>query len=135
MRGGQIARGAIVNGDLTTTPCYVAKSGDCFGHGETLRAALDAALDKDFDDLTLAERLAAFRKEMQPGTEYPNTAFFSWHHRLTGSCEMGRRQFARDNGIDVEHGSMTPEAFIRLTEHAYRGDAIRQLRPLYGMTE
>ena len=46
---------------------------------------------------------------------------------------MGRRQFARDHEIDVEHGSMTPEDFIRLTESAYGGSTIRKLKPLYGM--
>ena len=46
---------------------------------------------------------------------------------------MGRWQFARDHGIDVERGSMTPEDFIRLTENAYGGSTIRKLKPLYGM--
>ena len=129
--GAQIARGAILNGDLTTTPCYIAKQGRSFAHGATLREAINAALDKAFDDMPLEERLAAFRKEHEPGRIYQNRDFFSWHHRITGSCEMGRRQFAREHGIDVEDGTMTPEEFIRLTENAYRGDLIRALKQFY----
>ena len=77
------------------------------------------------------ERIDAFVKAHEPGKLYPNTDFFVWHHRLTGSCEMGRRQFARDHGIDVENGSMTPEDFIALTENAYGGATIRKLKPFY----
>ena len=131
IHGAQIARGAILNGDLTETPCYIAKQGSSFAHGATLREAMNAALDKAFDDMPVEARLAAFCKEHEPGKLYQNRDFFSWHHRLTGSCEMGRRQFAREHGIDVEDGTMTPEEFIRLTESAYRGDVIRMLKPFY----
>ena len=78
-----------------------------------------------------ADRIAAFVQAHKPGQVYPNPDFFSWHHRLTGSCEMGRKQFARDHEIDVEHGSMTPEAFIRLTESAYGSSTIRKLKEFY----
>jgi hypothetical protein len=130
---GNVARGEILNGDLTTTPCYVVKQDDHFAHGETLHAAREALLEKLFDDMPEDARLDAFVKAHKPGESYPNTDFFAWHHRLTGSCEMGRRQFARDHGIDVEHGSMTPETFIALTESSYGGAAIRKLKPHYGL--
>lgn len=130
---GNVARGEILNGDLTLTPCFVVKQDDKFAHGKTLHEAREALLEKLFDDMPETERLDAFRTAHEPGKVYPNTDFFSWHHRLTGSCEMGRRQFARDHGIDVENGSMTPEDFIRLTENAYGGSTVRKLRQLYGM--
>lgn len=57
-----------------------------------------------------------------------NTDLYEWHHRLTGSCELGRRQFAKDKGIDIEHGSMTVTEFIELTENAYGGEVIRHLK-------
>ena len=130
---GDVARGCILNNELTLTPCFVVKQENTFAHGETLHAAREALLEKLFDDMPEEERLAAFAKAHTLGKTYPNTDFFAWHHRLTGSCEMGRRQFARDHGIDVERGSMTPEDFIRLTESAYGGSTIRKLRALYGM--
>ena len=131
---GNIARGQILNSDLTLTPCYVCKIENCFAHGGSLREARDAALEKIFEDKPESERIAAFVREHTPGVEYPNTDFFSWHHRLTGSCKMGREQFAKDHGIDVERGSMTPEAFIRLTQDAYGGSVIRKLREHYPET-
>ena len=132
---GNIARGCVLNGDLTLTPCYIVRQDDFFAHGKTLRAAREALLEKLFDDMPEAERLDAFRRAHAPGRSYPNSDFFAWHHRLTGSCEMGRRQFARDHGIDVEGGSMTPETFIRMTEKAYGGGTIRKLRAMYEMSE
>lgn len=128
---GDIARGAILNGDLTLTPCYIVKQEDRFAHGVTLHKAREALLEKLFDDMPESERIEAFVKAHKPGTVYPNEDYFSWHHRLTGSCEMGRRQFAWDHEIDVEHGSMTPEAFIRLTENDYGARIIKQLKPHY----
>ena len=128
-----VARGCILNKDLTLTPCFVVKQDDKFAHGETLHAAREALLEKLFDDMDEEDRIAAFVKEHEAGKVYPNTDFFFWHHRLTGSCEMGRRQFARDHGIDVEHGSMTTEDFIRLTENAYGSTTIRKLKQIYAV--
>ena len=53
-----------------------------------------------------------------------------WHHRLTGSCEMGRRAFAERHNVDL-NGSMTVAEFIRLTENDYGGNVIRKLRAHY----
>ena len=39
---------------------------------------------------------------------------------------MGRRQFAKDNGVDLD-GEMTVEDFIALTKNAFGGDIIKQL--------
>ena len=40
------AKGAILNNDLTLTPCFIAKGGNCFAHGETIKKAV-AALQKN----------------------------------------------------------------------------------------
>ena len=130
---GNIAKGAILRSDLTLEPCWIFKQDGHFAHGETLHAARDAVMEKVMEAAPEEERLAAFVKSHSSGKVYPNTDFFSWHHRLTLSCEMGRREFAADHNIDVEHGSMTPEEFIRLTEHAYGGRIIQKLRPFYGI--
>lgn len=126
-----LAKGKILNGDLTTTPCFIWKQDNLFAHGATPHEAREAALEKAFDDMPEEERLAAFVKEHEPGHVYPNTDFFAWHHSLTGSCLMGRRQFAEENGIDVENGTMTPEEFIVLTWSAYGSSTIRKLAEFY----
>ena len=127
---GNIAKGYIVREDLSFVPCYVVKQGDTFAHGETLHAAMEALRDKLFEDMPDEERCEAFAQEHEAGKLYPNTDYFEWHHRLTGSCLMGRQEFARANNVDMD-GSMTPEQFIKLTEKAYGGDVIRMLRRYY----
>ena len=124
---GNIARGRILLSDLTLSPCYVVKSGNLFAHGETLREAMQALNEKLFEDMPVEERIKAFIKAFPSDGKYPVKAFFDWHNRLTGSCEMGRKAFARDHGIDIENGEMTVDEFIRLTRNAYGGEVIREL--------
>ena len=124
---GNIARGHVLLSDLTLSPCYIVKSGDLFAHGETLREAMRALNEKLFEDMPAEERIKAFLKEFPGDKKYPVKAFFDWHNRLTGSCEMGRKAFARDHGIDIENGEMTVDEFIRLTRNAYGGEVIRDL--------
>ena len=122
---GNVAHGAILNGDLTLAPCYVVKQDDLFAHGETLREAMEALRDKLFEDMPEEERISAFLAETECGKKYPNQHFYEWHHRLTGSCDMGRKAFAQDHGIDVDNGTMTLEEFLELTKNSYGGDVIR----------
>ena len=110
----------------------VAKGGNCFAHGETLHEAFAALNEKLFEDMPAEERVAAFVKDHKAGHRYSNQDFFGWHHRLTGSCEMGRLQFVKEHGIDMS-GSMTPEDFVRLTMNDYGRDIIRMLKPYYGI--
>lgn len=124
---GNTAHGAIVNNDLTITPCYIVKQGNVFAHGETLREAMESLRDKLFEDMPEDERIAMFLRETDDGRTYPTQYFYDWHHRLTGSCDMGRKQFARDHGVDLEHGMMTLTEFLELTKDAYSGDVIRKV--------
>mgnify|MGYP001268756732 CR=1 FL=1 len=124
---GNVAKGAILNKDLTLTPCYVVKQNNCFAHGKTLREAMNALRDKLFEDMPEEERIVAFLKKTDREKAYPTTYFYDWHHRLTGSCDLGRRQFADDHGVDLEHGTMTLREFLELTKNAYGGDVIRKV--------
>ena len=121
-----VAHGVFLNRDLTTTDCYVAKQDNIFAHGETLAKAMDALRDKLFGDMPVEERIETFLKETEDGRAYPAQYFYDWHHRLTGSCDMGRRQFACDHGIDVDSDTMTLREFLALTKDAYGGSVIRE---------
>ena len=125
---GNVAYGAIIPGDLSLNKCFVVKQDGKFAHGDTLKNAMSALADKLFEGMPTEERIERFWSEFKLGKKYPAQLFFDWHHRLTGSCEMGRRQFAEDRGIDVETAEYTPEEFIALTEHAYNGQIIKQLK-------
>ena len=124
---GNAAHGAILNGDLTIIPCYIVKQDNVFAHGETLREAMEALRDKLFEDMPEDERIDAFLRETDREKTYPTQYFYDWHHRLTGSCDMGRKQFAHDHGVDLEHGMMTLTEFLELTKNAYGGDVIRKV--------
>lgn len=123
---GNAAKGFIVCVDLSLAPTFVCKQGNTFAHGETLHKAREALLEKLFDDMPTEERIAAFCKEFKSGVKRPAMDFFSWHHRLTGSCEQGRREFARRHGIDIDSDEMAPEEFFALTRDSYGGSIIRQ---------
>ena len=124
---GNIAKGTVINRDLTETPCYIVKEGKYFAHGKTLAEANAALQDKLFDEMPAEERIAAFWECHKKGVKYPTKDFFEWHHKLTGSCLMGRQQFAKDHDVDLD-GEMTVEEFIDLTKNAFGGDIIKRLK-------
>lgn len=124
---GNVAKGYILESDLTLTPCYVAKSGNTFAHGNTLKEAIDALHDKLFDDMPEEDRIAEFFKTHSPGVKYPAKDLFVWHNRLTGSCEAGRMSFARSHGIDLENDTFTIEEFVSLCKDSYGGETIKKL--------
>ena len=125
---GRFAKGWIVNADLTLERCWIARVGDYFAHGKDIHSAHTDALAKHQRNMPVEERLDSFIKE-HPDLDvlYEGNDLFKWHNILTGSCEMGRRRFCQDRGIDPETTTMTVEEFVRLTADAYGGEVIRQL--------
>lgn len=123
---GNVAKGFIVRNDFSRAPTYVCKQGNTFAHGETLHKAREALLKKLFDNMPTEERIEAFCAEFKPGVKRLAIDFFSWHNFLTGSCEQGRREFARQHGIDLESDTLTPEEFFALTRYSYGKDIIQQ---------
>lgn len=125
---GNIAKGDILRNDLTLKSCYIVKGGGFFAHGKTIRDAQAALEAKIMEEMPVEEKIGRFIENFKPGKKYLARDFYNWHHTLTGSCEMGRDEFARTHGIDIDRDEMTPEEFIRLTENAYGGEVIRQLK-------
>ena len=133
---GDAAKGRILRDDLTTVPCYIVKRDGLFAHGKTLREAMDALREKLFENMPEDERIAEFIKAHKWGEKYSAVDFYDWHHRLTGSCEMGRREFAKLHGYSLtEEELLTVEEFIELTKNSYGGSVIRKLREAYGRDE
>ena len=129
---GHIARGRVLLEDLTTKPCYVVKQGGVYAHGKTPREAMEALRDKLLEDMPEEERIAEFVKAHKWGKQYPSADYYDWHNRLTGSCEMGRSEFAAAHGYKLTADELlTVEEFIDLTEGSYGGDIIRRLREAY----
>ena len=125
---GNIAKGYILQNDLTLTPCYVVKGNGKFAHGGTLREAFEALQEKLYDGSTEEERLQKFREHFPDFyKKYPARELFTWHHVLTGSCKAGREAFCKDKGIDVDNDMFTIYEFIGLTKDSYGGEIIKKL--------
>ena len=124
---GNIAKGAILNDDLTLTPCYIAKVDNYFAHGKTLKEALAEAQEKAFDNMPLNARINAMLDEIKPGVKYPGRTFYKWHHILTGSCTMGRDQFVKQGGYDLDRDTFTIDEFIKITKNSFGRNAIQAL--------
>ena len=127
-----IAKGFILNDDFTLEECYIAKGQNKFAHGETAKKAVEALQEKIFEDLDTDQAIEQFREEFkQSNRKYKVKDLYQWHHILTGSCEMGRKAFARNHDIDIENDKMTIKEFIELTENDYGGEIIKQLKEYY----
>ena len=133
---GDVAKGRILRQDLTTVPCYIVKRDGLFAHGKTLREAMNALREKLFENLPEEERIAEFIKAHEWGKKYSAVDFYDWHHRLTGSCEIGRKEFAKSHRYSLkEEELLTVEEFIELTKDSYGGSVIRKLREACGRDE
>ena len=131
---GIFAKGHILHKDFTLEPCYIAKVGNSFAHGHTLKEAYADVTAKELKRLPLEERIKSFRKEYpDKDKKIPACQLYDWHHILTGSCKMGRDGFARDHGIDISKDAFTVREFITLTKDAYGHDIIRQLAEAYNI--
>ena len=124
---GNLAKGFILQSDLTLTPCFVVKGNGYFAHGETVEKARQALQEKIFENMDTEEAIDKFMDTFKKGKKYPAKDFYEWHHYLTGSCEMGRKSFMKDRQIDFED-SFTVDEFIELCEEDYGGEIIKELK-------
>ena len=117
--------------DFTKKKAFLAKLDGQIAHGETIKKAFTAAMEKALDGMDIEEKKASFREKFPLYIEpYHTNDFFTWHHVLTGSCEFGRKQFADEHNINLD-GEMTVKQFCDLTANAYNGSVIQQLEALY----
>lgn len=87
---------------------------------------------KIIDDMDVEEKIKLFKENFPDvNKKYPVKDLYQWHHKLTGSCEMGRKSFAKNHNIDIDNDIMAVKEFIDLTENAYCGEIIRQLKESY----
>ena len=121
-----IASGYILKSDLTLQPCKIVKQGNVFAHGDSLRDAMSALFDKLCEDMTEEERIEEFWKCHNLADKYPGENFYDWHHKLTGSCDAGRKAFVDDHGIDLNE-MYTVKEFVETCKNSYGGQIIRRL--------
>lgn len=127
-----IAQGAIVSNDLTLTRCYLAKVDDCIAHGDTPHSAYRDAMAKALNRKPIEDRITEFiNKYPDFKKKIPATELFVWHNILTGSCEFGRKEFARAHNINLETDKFSPQEFIAKTKNSYGGENIKLLAKKY----
>jgi len=124
---GNVAKGKILNDDLTTTPCFIVKQGDKFAHGKTLR---EAQVELKYKLMPIDERINAFVDKFANGEKYSAREFNDWYSRLTGSSTFTHKKLVRDRGIDLD-SNMTVNEFIQLMENEYGSDIIRTIKARY----
>ena len=122
-----VASGFIIGFDMTLMPCYVAKAGNYFAHGETLKNAVEDAEAKEVREMPIEERIEKFIEVFGSlDSEHTGKEFYDWHHILTGSCRMGRDKFCKENGIDLTK-KYSVKYFLNITKNSYGGDIIKQI--------
>ena len=129
---GSVAKGYILEQNVILKPCYIVKDNGYFAHGETLKEAQSALEEKILDNMDIEEKIKSFKEKFPDvNKKYPVKDFYKWHHNLTGSCDMGRKAFARSHNIDIDNDIMTVSEFMDLTENAYCGEVIKELKERY----
>lgn len=122
-----VAKGFILNDDLTLTSCFVVKGQGCFSHGNTLKEATESLREKIFENMNPEQAIEEFMNKFENGKKYKGTEFFDWHHYLTGSCLMGRESFVRNHGFNLDD-EFTVDEFIEACENDYVSNIIKQLK-------
>ena len=121
-----VASGFIIGFDMTLIPCYVAKEGNYFAHGKTLKDAVKDAV-KEMREMPIEERIEKFIEVFGSlDSEHTGREFYDWHHILTGSCLMGRDKFCKENDIDLEK-KYSVKYFLNITKNSYGGEVIKQI--------
>ena len=122
-----VASGFIIGFDMTLIPCYVAKAGNSFAHGKTIKDAVKDAEVKETEEMPIEERIEKFIEVFGSlNSEHIGKEFYDWHSILTGSCRMGRDAFCKENGIDLTK-KYSVRYFLNITKNSYGGDIIKQI--------
>ena len=127
---GNIAKGFIVNDDLTLEKTYIAKENNLFAHGKTIHEAMQFLQEKIFETMNIEEKIEEFKNKFNKKDKYKGTLFFEWHHHLTGSCLQGRENFVKSNNLDVEK-EYTVKEFLEIVKNAYGWDYLEELEKYY----
>ena len=125
------AKGYIVKDDLTLESCYIAKIGNFFAHGKTLKDAVTDAVKKQEENMSIEERIKNFVETFGSlNSEHTGKEYYDWHHILTNSCQMGRDEFCKAHDIDLSK-KYTVKYFLDITKNSYGSNIINLVREAY----
>lgn len=125
------AKGYIVKDDLTLESCYIAKVGNFFAHGKTLKDAVSDAVKKQGKNMPIEERIKKFVETFGSlDSEHTGKEYYDWHHILTNSCQMGRYKFCEAHDINLSK-KYTVKYFLDITKNSYGNNIIKLVREAY----
>lgn len=123
-----LAKGFVINHDLTFDQCYVCKVNNLFAYGRTALEAQGAMREKIFKNMDVDEKIKEFKKLFPDFDKpIPGRVLYEWHHLLTGSSQMGRDAFCRKHDIDLNK-DYTVNYFIEITKDDFGGEIIQKLK-------
>ena len=127
---GNFAKGYIVKDDLSLDSCFIAKVGNLFTHGKTLKDAVTKAGTK-IKKISIEEQIENFIAAFGPlDSEHKGKAFYDWHHILTGSCRVGRDKFCKSHKIDLKQ-KYSVRYFLDITKKSYGKNIIKLIEKAY----
>ena len=125
------AKGYIIKDDLILESCYIAKIGNFFAHGKTLKDAVSDVVKKQGKNMSIEERIKNFVKIFGSlNSKHTGKEYYDWHHFLTGSCQMGRDKFCKAHNIDLSK-KYTVKYFLDITKNSYGSNIIKLVREAY----
>ena len=128
---GNFAKGYIVKDDLTLESCYIAKVGNFFAHGKTLKDAVTDAEKKKGKRMSIEGRIKRFVEIFGSlDSEHTGKEYYDWHHILTNSCQMGRDKFCEAHDIDLSK-KYTVKYFLDITKNSYGSNIIKLVKEAY----
>lgn len=131
---GNIAKGRILNDDMTFTDCWIVREGNCIEYGKDLHDTHKAAQRESAIQLPKEERLKMFVQRFpSPDELIPIKELYNWHHVLTGACKYWSKEWCKQNGFNVEDEiyCVSIRKFVNLTEFEWGGDIIKELKNYY----
>ncbi len=124
-----VAKGFILNRDLTLEKCFIVRNDYFFSHGNTLKEALISLEEKTALKMPIEKRIEYFKSKFSDfNLKQKSKLLYDWHFKLTGSCKMGRDNFCKENSINLSKDKLTVNEFISLTENYYGGEIIKMLK-------
>ena len=118
----------ISEADYTRKRAYIAEVDGYYGHGSTLREAVNSARVKSLEGRPLEDRLAIVRLAFDKSEDGKLSVaeLSEYHHLLTGSCQYGRSRFVEEHGLSLTD-RFNLKKFIEIVGSDYGGEIIRRL--------
>ena len=129
---GPWAMGEIINNDLTTTKCYIAKVNNNFVVAGSIKEVIDEMRQKIKTSLNRYKDIAMAFVMAHPNyeTKYDWDEMVTWHSLDTASCADGRKRFS-DIANKKSGDLATPKELISFMKESSSKEIAIEMERLY----